>query len=201
MLRFLANILVTGWLAFLTAAAFESHRPADFSKVTGLDTPPKASGPDLLDRIEQSVWNRNTPLVVTEAEANRYLANAIHGRQVGASRRLAEFDRIALSFHGEENGSPAFCRVWLLWKSNNDEKRTASLDFTLRREKQQYVIEPQRGMLGRLPVFRGALATLVPGLDNLCSALDEEIHAIFQMNQIRFEKGRVLLDPRFEGIK
>ena len=50
-------------------------------------------------------------------------------------------------------------------------------------------------------MFRGALATLVPGLRNLCGAMEEEIHAIFQMNQIRIEQGRLVLDPRFDKDK
>ncbi len=69
------------------------------------------------------------------------------------------------------------------------------------RDKETFVVEPRGGSLGRLAVSRGVLATLVPGVRNLCAALQEEIHAVFQMNQIRFEKNKVVLDPRFDPEK
>lgn len=194
MFRFFLNILVTIWLAFLTAAAVESHRPANLKDVPGLEVTSKTATDDLLDRVEQSVWHRNTPLELAEADVNRYLAVALNGRQSGPSSFLAQFDRVALDFQ------PGICRVLFLWNSRGW-RSTASLDFTVTRDKQEFVIVPVAGSYGRLPVFRGALAMLIPACRSLCSALDSDIRAILQMNEIRFEKHKVVLDPRFNASK
>ena len=194
MLRFLLNALITVWLGFLAAAAIETHRPASLAGVQGLDAPEKLPATDLLDRIEQAIWRRNAPLELSEADVNHYLASSLTGKQNYPSAALAKFDRVAVSFQ------PGLCRVWLCWTAG-ERPVTAALDFTITRDKRNFVVEPRGGSLGRLRVFRGFLATLVPGLRNLCAALDEEIHATFQMNEIRFEKNKVVLDPRFTPDK
>lgn len=194
MLRFLLNVLTTVWLGFLAAAAVEIHRPARPADVEGIQSARKQSAPDLLDRIEQAIWRRSTPLVLSESEVNHYLAATLAGQQQYPSAMLAKFDRVAVSFQ------PGLCRVWLFW-SVGAHPVTASIDFTVKRDRRNFVVEPRGGSLGRLAVFRGALSTLVPGMRSLCKALDEEIHEVFQMNQIRFEKNRVVLDPRFDPEK
>ena len=40
------------------------------------------------------------------------------------------------------------------------------------------------------------MCALMPALQSLCTAMDDEIRAVFQMNQIKFEKDKVVLDPR-----
>jgi hypothetical protein len=194
LLRFLIRVFITVWLAFLTAAAIEIHRPASLDGVAGIDSTGKPPTAELLDRIEQAIWRRNAPLELSEADVNRYLAASLIGKQGYPSALLAQFERVAVSFQ------PGMCRVWLCW-IEGQRRVTASLDFTVKRIDRNFVVEPKGGSLGRLPVFRGALATLVPGLRSLCAALDEEIHATFQMNQIRFEKDKVVLDPRFAAKK
>lgn len=194
MFRFLLNFLVTIWFAFLTAVVVESHRPANLKDVPGLEVTNKATPEDLLDRIEQSVWHRNTPLELNELDVNHYLATVLNGRQSDPSSFLAQFDRLALDFQ------PGICRVLFLWTTRGM-RTTASVDFTVMRDRKQFVIVPVAGSYGRLPVFRGALAMLIPACRSLSSALDSEIRAILQMNQIRFEKHKVILDPRFNAGK
>lgn len=200
MLRFVTNVLTTVWLALLTAVAIYSHAPASLKNIQGLDAPPQttvpgARQPDVRERIEQAVLNRTTPVVITEAEANRYLATILRGEEGGLSRRVSQFDRLALSF---EKG---YCRAWLIWKVGGG-SRTASMDFTVRRGKTEYVIEPTGGHFGRLPVFRGALVALQPAFREACTVLSEDpndlVRPIFEMNAITFERGRVILDPRLE---
>jgi hypothetical protein len=197
-LRLLGNSFLTLWLAFLAAVAVESHRPATLDGVEGL-TLPKANttAPDLLDRMEQAVWHRNQPLEITESDINRYLATAISGSQKGISSSLASFDRVAVNLHPARKDHPQSCVVWFRWTSLGM-PCTASLEFTLKREHNNYVIEPVRGTFGHLPVFRGALAVLIPGCRSLGAAFEEEIHALFQMNQITFMENKVVLEPRFD---
>lgn len=194
MLRFTINLLLVLWLGLLTAAAIQSHRSADWSKVKGLSAPQgKEAPPDLLDRMEQAAWRRNAPLELGEAEVNRYLARIIAGNQQGASGTAAKFERVALDFE------PDRCRVIFAWNVAGRASESAALDFTLQREGENFVIEPRQGSYGRLPVLRGMMCALMPALDSLCAALDDEIHTVFQMNQIRFAQDKVFLDPRSEA--
>ena len=72
------------------------------------------------------------------------------------------------------------------------------LCFTVERRGENFIIEPSNGAYGRLPVFRGMMCAVMPALTSLCTALDDEIHTVFQMNQLRFGKDKVTLDPRSE---
>jgi len=201
-IRFLCNLLLTLWLAFLVAVAVECHRPASLAGVQGLE-PAKGTAPDLLDRMEKSIWLRNAPLTITEAEVNRYLAATISGTQKGVTSRLANFDRVMLHFQAagppQPNQPPPAgrCTAWFRWTSFGL-PYTASIEFTIHREKSKYVVEPTGGSLGRLPVFRGALAALIPACRSLCGVFEDEIKTLFQMNQITFANNKVVLEPRFE---
>ena len=164
----------------------------------GLDIA-KVSAPDLLDRMEQSIYHRNAPMNLTEAEINRYLATTVSGSQKGITSRLAGFDRVALSFRPAQKNAAQSCVAWFQWTSFNL-PCTASIEFTLKtREKHLRGRAGGVASLGRLPVFRGcAGGTLIPACRSLCAAFDEEIHALFQMNQIAFQKNKVILEPRFD---
>jgi hypothetical protein len=195
-IRFVINILLVLWLGLLTAATIESHRAADWSGVKGITaTHGKEAPQDLLRRIEQVAYRRSAATELTEAEVNRYLARVVAGHQVGPTAGTVHFQRVALDFE------PGKCRVIFSWKVAGRGATSASLDFTVKREGENFVVEPQQGSYGRLPVFRGMMCALMPALESLCGALDDEIHQVFEMNQIRFEKDKVLLDPRSEAAK
>jgi len=203
-IRFLVNLWLTLWLSFLTAATIQSLTPGDYQQIRGLDTAfgrATPGTPDLKERMEQSAWRRAEKLVITEAEANRYLANIVSGRQSHLTAWAAHFERVALQFE------PGFCRVWFIWKSHGH-VFTASLDLTVKREGSNFITEVQGGRYGRMPLLRrGVLATLVPACTSLCDCLNDEgdekreISQLFQMNHITFEQGKMILDPRFENVK
>lgn len=196
MLRFFINLFLVLWFGLLTAAAIQSHRSADWSKVKGLAAPTgKEAPPDLLDRMEQAAWKRSAPMELGEAEVNRYLARVITGSQQGTTAAAVQFDRVALDFE------PDLCRILFSWKVAGRTTENATLDFTLVRNGADFVFEPRRGSYGRLPVLRGMMCALMPALDSLSAALEDEIHAVFQMNQIRFAQDKVTLDPRSEAGK
>jgi hypothetical protein len=197
-IRFVFNILLVLWLGLLTAATIECHRSVDWSGVKGTTATPGKEGPlDLLQKMElvSAPGRRNAAMELTEADVNRYLARVVAGRQVGPTAATVRFQRVALDFE------PGDCRVIFSWKVAGRGATSASLEFTVKREGENFVVEPRQGTYGRLPVFRGMMCALMPALDSLCSALDDEIHAVFQMNQIRFEKDKVILDPRSEAAK
>ncbi|MEY4484945.1 MAG: hypothetical protein RL693_2397 [Verrucomicrobiota bacterium] len=195
MRAFLINLFLTLWLGLLTAAAIQSHRPADWSKVQGLDPVGKGGVPNLMERMEQTVFRRNAPMEISEADINHYLAREITGTQNGLSKSKVKFDTLALHFEKD------LCQACFSWRSGNSKPITASLNFTVSRKGENFVIEPQSGTYGRLPVYRGFFCTLTPALTSLCDALNNEIHTVFEMNQIRFEKNKLVLDPRSESAK
>jgi hypothetical protein len=195
-IRFVVNVFLVLWLGLLTAATIESHRDVDWTGVKGLGVPApgkeggKEAMPDLLTRMEQASWRRSAPMEVGEGEVNRYLARVVAGNQRGPTASTAQFERVALDFE------PGVCRVIFAWKVAGRMSESAAVEFTVKRDGENFVVEPQGGMYGRLPVHRGMMCALTPALGSLCGALDEEISKVFQMNQIRFEKDKVLLDPR-----
>jgi hypothetical protein len=195
-LRFIINCFLVLWLGLLTAATIESHRGADWSRVKGIAAPQgKQAPPDLLERMEQAAWRRNATVKLGEAEVNRYLARVISGRQHGPVGTAAQFERVALDFE------PGLCRVIFSWNVAGRGATSATVDFTVKRDGENFVIEPRHGSYGRLPVFRGMMCALMPALESLCGALDSEINAVFQMNQIQFGQDEVILDPRSEAGK
>lgn len=178
------------------AAVIQSHRAADWSQLKGLTPASKNTTPPLMDRMEQTAWRRNASLEISEEDVNRYLAATISGSQSGFTGTLKPFDRVALDFE------PGVGRICLAWGSAEEKhSTTASLDFTVKREGGNFVVEVQRGAFGRLPLPRGLMSPLVPGLQSLSQSLQTEIQMVFQMNQIRFEKDKVILDPRSETVK
>jgi hypothetical protein len=194
--RFIINAFLVLWLSLLTAAAVQSHRSADWSKVKGAGPSKAKEVPlDLLNRMENAAWRRNASLELAEADVNRYLARVIAGRQHAPTAPAVKFERVALDFE------PDLCRVIFAWHVAGHGETSATLDFTLARRGENFVVEPKSGSYGRLPVFRGMMCALMPALDSLCGALNEEIRAVFQMNQIRFRQDKVFLDPRSEGAK
>lgn len=196
MLRFAWGLFLVGWFSLLVAAAVQSHRPADWSSLRGLEPEGRQSAaPALVDRMEQTTWRRNAAMEVSEEEVNRYLAATIQGRQTGITASAVRFSRVALDFE------PGVATLCLGWGEGGHVSATASLVFTMARRGGDFVIEVQQGAFGRLPVPRGVMCTLIPSLGGLTKCLQPEMRVLFQMNQIRFEKDKVVLDPRSETVK
>ncbi len=197
MLRFILHLLVTLGLGLLTAVTIDSQRSGDLSQIKAAESAPpiKQGEAELFERTEQSIWRRADPITLTEAEVNGYLAGVLNAKQPLLSNWVAKFDRVLLQFE------PGICRVWFTWKRGN-RTTTASLDVSIRREKDIFITEIEGGSYGRLPRLpRGLMVALLPAARSLCTALDDEIHMLFQMNDIHFEKNKVVLDPRFEIVK
>ena len=196
MLRFASNLFLAAWFGLFTAAVIQSHRAADWSRVQGSDHAGKNTVPPIVDRMEQTLWRRNAPLELSEGDVNRYLSATIQGQQSPFTTAMKPFSRVALDLE------PDVARICLTWDGADGKRSTtASLDFTVMREGGNFVVEVQRGAFGRLPLPRGVMSALVPSLQSLSESLQSEIHTVFQMNQIRFEKDKVILDPRSETVK
>jgi hypothetical protein len=194
-LRFIINLWLTAWLSFLAAAAVQSQRPVDLSHLQGLKAPAgKVTTPPLQDLLEQAIWHRAELFTISEADTNLYLAAVIKGRLTGVGRYFANFKRVSVDFE------PELCRIWFEWEVLG-RRSAASMDVTVNREGPNFIVEIKGGSYGLLPIRRGALAAMVPCGRSLCEALEDEIHAIFQMNHVHFEKDKVVLDPRFETAK
>lgn len=187
-LRFLLHLFLTLWLGLLVAAAIQCHRKPVW--VTLQQGAGKAPSPNLLDILEQSVFRKNATLELSEPDVNAYLATVIAGRQEGLSSDHVRFKSVALDFE------PGICKICLSWELFGQVESTADLEFTLQRVGDQFFIEPVKGHYGRLPLYRGMMGTLLPAIEKLGTALNDEARLLFQMNQISFAKDKMILDPR-----
>ena len=77
-------------------------------------------------------------------------------------------------------------------------RSTATFDFGLKRLDKVFRIEVLGGSYGHLQVPRGFLRPVMPALKSLAIVLEQEIQALFQMNQVRVADGKLVLDPRFQ---
>lgn len=192
MLRLFSNLFALAWLSLLTAAVIEAHRAPAWAVNLPSPAEPIPPPPNLMERMEQGLFKRNAPLVLTETEINRYLNAHLAAQDSGSlakSRQIRHYDVQCL---------PGGFEIRLLWRGSHPHPSTATLQFTLRRQGNQFIIEPTTGTYGRLTVPRGFMSPLVPALQSLAQALKPEIDTAFQMNQIRFEQDQLVLDPRVE---
>lgn len=186
MSRFFLRLLLVVWFSLLTAAAIEMYRPPEWAihpESNELTDAPL----NLTERLEQAQFKR-TPTSVTEAEINRLLAAAITPRNRYSWIPAFESSRAVLTPNGFE--------VRLLWRTSRGHPLTSSLEFTVERKNNTFVIEPSQGAYGSLPLPRGFLSPMLPTLNKLVKALKPEIDMAFQMHQIHFEQGRIAFDPR-----
>jgi hypothetical protein len=194
--RFLYHCFLTAWFSLLLAAAVECYLPASLEGIHGLKpSANKEGGLDVLERMEQAVWRRQETLEISEEDLNRYLSSVLVTKVKGVTHDFVKVQHIAVDLE------PDLCRLIFVWSAEGH-PLTASIDLAIRRERDTFITEVKGGSYGRLKItHRGLMAALVPACSSLGAALDDELHALFQMNKITFLKDKVLLDPRFEPDK
>ena len=194
MFRFLSYLFALLWVSLLTAAVVQSHRTPKWASSMAIKAGESPGAPPaLFERLEQGLYKRNAPVVITQAELNRYLTNHLQANDVGP---LAEYLKMA---HFDIQCLDKGFDVRYAWRAQNGHLAAATMHFEVRREANQFLIEPVSGSYGRLPVPRGVMAPLLPALKSLAAAIKPELDLAFQMNQLKFEPGRIVLDPRVEA--
>ena len=72
-----------------------------------------------------------------------------------------------------------------------------TVQLTLSRKNDRFVLEVTDGAYGRLNVPRGLLRPMRGLLESMADAYAPEIQAMFKMNSIQIQQDRLVLDPRF----
>ena len=190
-MKFLFHLLLLVAFSALLGAAWVAHRPASLAGIAGLEPPPKdAKHRDVLDELRQAAIKRSAIIEISEAELNRHLAKTLQSKVQAPLGRWAQFNRVVV------NLDPDIAHVTLVWEVGGH-LSTATVDLKVVRLEKSFQVEIVGGRYGHLEVPRGLLRPLTPALESLCHALDEDIQALFQMNQVRLMKDKLVLDPRF----
>ncbi len=186
--KFLIHLLLLTTLSALAGAAWVAHRPV---------TPPegvaiKGSGKnrDPVDELKQAAIKGAGVIVINETEVNRHLGKVLIARRQGPLARWVQFESLHLALE------PDVAHATLVWNVSGHYS-TATVDLRVARLEKNFRIEIVGGAYGHLKVPRGLLRPLAPVLQSLSEALQEEIHALFQMNQVRVAEHKLVLDPRF----
>jgi len=174
-------------VSMLAGATWVAYRPADLPKAAASST---AKAEDLLDILRQTAIKRAAVIEVSEADINRHLATTLSGKIPGMLGGWVAFEGARVDLE------PGSARLLLIWNVKGG-IRTASVDLDISRADKEFRVELLRGAYGHLQMPRGMMRLLYPSLEAVAEALDPEIRALFQMNQITIAKGKLVLDPRF----
>ncbi|HYF35569.1 MAG TPA: hypothetical protein VD994_09795 [Prosthecobacter sp.] len=189
-MRFLFHLLLLVGLSALAGAAWVAHRPVAVAPLTPAP-PAKGNRPrDVVDELRQAAIKRSAPLEISEQDLNRHLASVLAGPVREPLGEWAKFERIAVELE------PDLARLTLVWDVHG-QRSTVTVDLTVERQEKSFRVQVVGGSYGHLEVPRGLLRPLAPMLRKLSQALEPDINALFQMNQVRVAKDKLVLDPRF----
>lgn len=188
-MKFLLHLLLLILLSALAGAAWVAHRPADLIPLE----PSRENGKsrDLVDDLKQATIKGSAIIEVSEADLNRHLSKVLSANMQDSLGSSITFERLALDLE------PDIAHVTLAWQVAGH-RSTATVDIRITRQEKVFRIEVTSGAYGRLRVPRGLLRPLAPALHSLTQTLQEEIQAMFQMNQVRLAQDKLVLDPRFQ---
>lgn len=190
-MKFVFHLLLLVAFSALAGAAWVAHRPANLANIGGLDPQVKTpKGRDVLDELRQAAIKRSAILEISEAELNHHLAATLGSRMVSPVGQWAKFERVVVDLE------PDIAHAILIWDIGQH-RSTATVDLRIVRLEKSFHVEVVGGRYGHLEVPRGLLRPLAPVLESLSRALEEDIQALFQMNQVKLVKDKLVLDPRF----
>lgn len=186
--KFIFHLLLLIALSALAGAAWVAHRPA----LTPAGATAKEGGKvrDVVDDLKQAAIKGSGVVEISEAELNRHLGKVLAARMQGPMSRWSRFESLHLDLE------PEVAHATLAWNVSGH-RSTATVDLSVARLEKVFRVEVVGGAYGHLNVPRGLLRPLAPALHSLGVALQEEIQALFQMNQVRVTEGKLVLDPRF----
>ena len=186
-MNFLRHTLLLLVFSALSGAVWVAHRPADWAPLEQPD-PERKPPLDVLDQLGQSAIKRSAPFDVSEARLNAHLRDTLQ-----TSATLAWFTPQPPQIELRQDGASLRLR-WLLAGRHPCD---LTVNLTLHRDATRYRVEIRDGAYGRLHVPRGLLHPVRSALTRLAHALEPEINALFQMNQVRLAEDKLQLDPRF----
>lgn len=189
--KFLFHLLLLIALSALSGAAWVAHRPVALPVLAPEPAPKEgAKVRDIVDDLKQASIKRSTLLEISEGELNRHLARVLTAQVRPPLGAWVKFERLALELE------PDMAHATLAWDVRGH-RSTATVDFSIVRLEKTFRVEIVGGRYGHLTVPRGLLRPMAPVLASLATALEVEIQALFQMNQVRLAQDKLVLDPRF----
>lgn len=189
-MKFVLHVLLLLLLSALAGAAWVAHRPVALAPVESAKPGPSGRQREFLDDLKQAAIKRSAVFEISEAELNRHLAKVVAAKMNPPANRWASFERVAVELE------PDIAHATLAWKTEGH-LSTATVDLNVKRLDSTFHVEVVGGSYGHLEVPRGLMRPLAPALENLAKVLQEEIQALFQMNQIQLAQDKLVLDPRF----
>ncbi len=184
------TLLLLVFSAF-SGAVWVAHRPADWRPLPQADRDRKPPL-DVLDQLGQSAIKRSAPFELTEARVNAHLRDVLQPQvTAGVLSRWLEPQPPQIELQEE------VASLRLRWLLGSRHACDLTVNLALHREETRYRVEILDGAYGRLKVPRGLLHPVRSALARLADALEPEINALFQMNQVRITEGKLMLDPRF----
>lgn len=189
-MKFVLHVLLLLLLSALAGAAWVAHRPVALEPVEPPKPGPSGRQKEFLDDLKQAAIKRSAIFEISEGELNRHLAKVLAGKMNPPASRWVKFERVAVELE------PDVAHATLAWETRGH-LSTATVDLNVTRLENTFRVEVVGGSYGHLEVPRGLMRPLAPALENLAKVLQEEIHALFQMNQIQLAQDKLVIDPRF----
>ena len=191
--------------AGLCVAVFFATQAQNLGDLTG--SPVKAGQGRDLKVVLKNAIDRHYPVTLTENEINQWLARTLVTKQGGFLEQKVSFKRVWVRL--EEGraevvmersflGHPFTVSMYL--QVQRTEKPKGPVTEILLQGGPYHPDFPnpsQGGRFGKLVIPQGFLLLIMPAYEKLAALFHDEIQLGFrEMNRIKFEKGRLLLDPR-----
>lgn len=175
----------------LSAALVLAWQPADWRPLEEID-PTQPPAPPLVGAILAATNKRTAPLTLSEARINEYLRQRVKtAPNLAAAAQWITGKPPTIALEKDH------AQLRLRWLIGDTLPQDVSVRFSVYRHREKFFVEIIDGAYGRLQVPRGLLWPINPAMQSLADALEEEIEAVFEMNQMSFEPKKVVLDPRF----
>jgi len=186
--KFLFHFLLMTTLSALAGAAWVAHRPAP---VPAPAVPKAGTKPrDLVDDLKQAAIKGSGIVEISEAELNRHLSRVLTAKVQKPITSWVKFEVLHVDLE------PDVAHVTLVWDVKGH-RSTATIALKVSRLEKVFRVEVVGGAFGHLPVARGLLRPLAPALRGLSDVLNDEIQALFQMNEVTIAQNKLVLDPHF----
>ncbi len=193
--------------AGLGAAVFFVIQPQDLTDLGGYAPAAQAMPERDMKVVLKNSIDRGYPIVLSEAEINHWLARTLVAKQGGFLEGKITLDHVWVRLEAgraeiimERNilGKPLTVSMYVQIErmiapgGTSTEIRLHGGPFIA-----DAPLPPKGGRFGKLVVPQGFLLLVMPAYEKLVALFPEEIElGIRQMEQIKMEKGRLVLNPR-----
>ena len=185
-------MVILAFLSAYAAAAILVHCPTDLTKIKGHGSTGENSQ-DLLNLLSSAVAARNETVAIREDEINNYIAAHLEANQEGYSGKYVDFKGVWVDFSKDK------CVIYME-RETFGRTSTIGLELKISREGDKFLTQFTAAHFGRMKLPSGFLLLVKHSYDRLAKdVFPKELELIFQMNQIRFDEDRMVLDPRFPG--